>query len=1067
MGSSVGSSPEPSNIDDEDSGLERSAEVLDRPRSKHEEDCGTQTSPAVSRCSSFSWLSDSSTLPEEDSTSSSPPPDSSSGDSPKDKSPSPVTSPKSCQKCRRKETWERLRRRQSAKGQLPIISKEIWVRRQSQLAESSSEPELANRPSRLPLGPSSSSGSSLPSPSLESRSQEMGGKSNSAPLLAGHGNSSLPNRKNYKQSRSRSEKQLPEIEASEACQWLRAAGFPQYAQMYEDLQFPIDVNGVQKDHPFLDPDSLQSLFRRLQALNRCANMKLDAPAKQARADDSDEEDQCALSENWTFQPEIRRWSRVTEVTPQKLQALQAASKEAENKQAGKEIPVIRFGSLPPGALSPDSELLAAKFRRSGSERLRDGAKAFLRRVESLKSRRRKRPIRDVTISGPQVVDMASMERRMRDMNCVDVSPPDSPMAERGSSRHLLTRPDTDSGALSDSEVPWRQHYYKDANSNHTKVLDFDSHRGGSYRERLSPSSRSTSLTSTPDSNTFRSRPFRRPPEITIFKENEAESPESSSIVIDSDSDTTGRNKGVLRWHSFQRTTVRPQSYIGQTVNSMSSGQLLVLRKLALLKLTSIMEKHCPTHRTGWNWELPKFMRKMKNPDYKDKTVFGIPLCVSLQRSGQTLPTCIQMALTWLRNNALDQVGLFRKPGVKSRIQKLKSMAETQGDEISYEGQQAFDVADMVKQYFRELPEALLTNKLSETFIAIFQHVPVALRIEAVQCALLLLPDEHREALQYLLQFLSDVAAHAPTNQMNSSNLAVCLAPSLFHWTAPPSRSSSVSPRRNNGVPDPRQLGHNKAAHDCLLALIKNHKELFNVCDELLAQCHFSYMEESVPAALEELGVEVQQDWRSYLYACQTALLKEAREKSRGWVNSSSWMGVDISYKKVGDGHPLRLWRVSTDVEAPPTELLHRVLRERQLWDSTLIKWRVVTRLEPNAEIFQYLTSSIPPIPSKDYCVLRSWRTELAKGACVIVETSVEHCEGQVLSGGVRGIVLASRYLIEPCGSGKSRIIHLSRVDTKGRTPEWYNKTYGQICALHLSKIRSSFKHTAEGPESKV
>jgi hypothetical protein len=42
-----------------------------------------------------------------------------------------------------------------------------------------------------------------------------------------------------------------------------------------DLQFPIDVSGVQKDHPFLDTDSLQSLFRRLQALNRCAKMKVD------------------------------------------------------------------------------------------------------------------------------------------------------------------------------------------------------------------------------------------------------------------------------------------------------------------------------------------------------------------------------------------------------------------------------------------------------------------------------------------------------------------------------------------------------------------------------------------------------------------------------------------------------------------------------------------------------------------------------------------------------------------------------------------------------------------------
>lgn len=46
---------------------------------------------------------------------------------------------------------------------------------------------------------------------------------------------------------------------------------------------------------------------------------------QQEADESDEEEQCALSENWTFQPEIRRWSRVSEVNSQKLAALQAAA----------------------------------------------------------------------------------------------------------------------------------------------------------------------------------------------------------------------------------------------------------------------------------------------------------------------------------------------------------------------------------------------------------------------------------------------------------------------------------------------------------------------------------------------------------------------------------------------------------------------------------------------------------------------------------------------------------------------------------------------------------------------
>ena len=38
--------------------------------------------------------------------------------------------------------------------------------------------------------------------------------------------------------------------------------------------------------------------------------------------------------------------------------------------------------------------------------------------------------------------------------------------------------------------------------------------------------------------------------------------------------------------------------------------------------------------------------------------------------------------------------------------------------------------------------------------------------------------------------------------------------------------------------------------------------------------------------------------------------------------------TEVSYKKVDDGHPLRLWKCCIDVEAPPIEVLNRILRER-------------------------------------------------------------------------------------------------------------------------------------------
>lgn len=59
----------------------------------------------------------------------------------------------------------------------------------------------------------------------------------------------------------------------------------------------------------------------------------------------------------------------------------------------------------------------------------------------------------------------------------------------------------------------------------------------------------------------------------------------------------------------------------------------------------------------------------------------------------------------------------------------------------FDSMQAYDVADMFKQYLRELPECLVTNKLSDTFLSIYQHVPQELRLEALQSCVLLLPGE--------------------------------------------------------------------------------------------------------------------------------------------------------------------------------------------------------------------------------------------------------------------------------------------------------------------------------------
>lgn len=530
-----------------------------------------------------------------------------------------------------------------------------------------------------------------------------------------------------------------------------------------------------------------------------------------------------------------------------------------------------------------------------------------------------------------------------------------------------------------------------------------------------------------------------------------------------------------RWPSFQISSRLSLSTACLQISYQSAAQLSLLQKFSLLRLTAIMEKYSLANKHGWTWVVPKFMKRMRVPDYKDKSVFGVPLIVHVQRSGQPLPLGLQQALRYLRKHCLDQVGLFRKSGVKSRIQALRQMNESCPDHVDYEEQTAYDVADMVKQFFRDLPEPLLTSKLGETFLHIYQYVPREQRLQAVQAAIMLMSDENREVLQTLLCFLSDVTSSVQENQMTPMNIAVCLAPSLFHLNI--LKKDNLSPWAMqkkygaSGRPDQKDLNENLAATQGLAHMITECNRLFEIPHEMVTQSRRSYVDAEMHApTLEELCRQLDNDDGTYQRHLDNRLqmfLREAREKNKHWISCSSSDNTELHYKKMGDGSLLRRWRVSVEVEAPPSVVLNRVLRERHLWDMDLLHWKVCESLDRHTEIFHYSVSCMPPHPCRDFLLLRSWRTDLPRGACSLVCVSVQR-EDSPGALGVRAVVLESNFLLEPCGSGKSRLTHVCRVDLKGRTPEWYNKAFGHLCATEAARIRNSFTPIiTDGPETKI
>nr|XP_057942752.1 rho GTPase-activating protein 7 isoform X3 [Doryrhamphus excisus] len=593
----------------------------------------------------------------------------------------------------------------------------------------------------------------------------------------------------------------------------------------------------------------------------------------------------------------------------------------------------------------------------------------------------------------------------------------------------------------------------------------------SQQDSTSASSSSSSTSSCSHDSLAHCSSASSPTHIHLEVQHSEDEEESCEKIRDESKTTSPQDKSrvsqQLHWSSEQSLPALPTS---PGVENQSVSQFLLLQKLALLKLTTLMDKYSPSSKQGWNWTVPKSQRKTKEAQAKERRVFGVPLLVNAQQTGEPLPPSILRALVYLRTQCLDQVGLFRKSGLKSRIQHLREMLESNPDGVSYDGQSAFDVADMVKQYFRDLPEPIFTFRLCESFLHIYQYFPKDQQLVASQAAILLLPDENREALRTMLFFLRDVVACVEENQMTPTNIAVCLAPSLFHLNAlkrDAGAARSGHRKHSLGRPDQRDLSENLAATQGLANMITEAQRLFQIPEFWPAQ-YLSSAGQTDDLLKEVVGSESPgssrcedelEDRRQKLQMSTQILLKETREKSRGWENQTAPEDVTLAAKKMDNGCPLWMWRGSVEVEAHQEDLFHRLLREHEQWEGALHQPAVIHTLDKDAEVYRYFLQGqghgLGSCSSREYLLLRTWQTDPSCGPLHISSVSIDHPEVPI--EGVRVHTHSCLYLLQSIGVRRTRLTHLCRTDVKGRSQEWHHKVSGHRLAAGLLAIKHSFR----------
>ncbi|XP_053882402.1 rho GTPase-activating protein 11A-like isoform X1 [Malaclemys terrapin pileata] len=160
-------------------------------------------------------------------------------------------------------------------------------------------------------------------------------------------------------------------------------------------------------------------------------------------------------------------------------------------------------------------------------------------------------------------------------------------------------------------------------------------------------------------------------------------------------------------------------------------------------------------------------------------VFGISLH-SLPQSVVpeygSIPSFLVDACKYLEEHVHTE-GLFRKSGSFVRLKTLKSQLD-QGENC-LPAALPCDVAGLLKQFFRELPEPILPTDLQEALFKA-QHLEKEEKNTATVLLSCLVADRTIDTLRYFFNFLRNVSLRSNENKMDSRNLAVIFAPNLLH-----------------------------------------------------------------------------------------------------------------------------------------------------------------------------------------------------------------------------------------------------------------------------------------------
>ncbi|KAI5814199.1 hypothetical protein BZA77DRAFT_250415 [Pyronema omphalodes] len=179
-------------------------------------------------------------------------------------------------------------------------------------------------------------------------------------------------------------------------------------------------------------------------------------------------------------------------------------------------------------------------------------------------------------------------------------------------------------------------------------------------------------------------------------------------------------------------------------------------------------------------------------------MFGGDLVTRTEYEGTKIPAVVQKCIQEVEMRGMDMEGIYRKSGGATQMRQIQDEFE-RGEDVQFSPDlDICSVTSVLKQYFRNLPNPLITYELYDRFVESTNEYEVEKRVELLRQVTEDLPQAHRDVLQFVIFHLARVAARREENLMNSRNLAVVFAPTLLRHMSD-EREMSDMHMKNNAI----------------------------------------------------------------------------------------------------------------------------------------------------------------------------------------------------------------------------------------------------------------------------